>query len=113
MKRLLLVLVGTGLVLPGFVYAGDPSPWPPLGTETEVFELIDAAWMSWGLGNPAAKTRAFISRPVSYSGSMEQINILFENHASVAQFTQWAMTGGPVGNAISTVEQLINSTQFA
>jgi len=63
MKKLLILLAGAILLLPAFAFAGNPSPWPPIGTEVEVFQLEGDAWRSLGIGDPGAFARAFTSLP--------------------------------------------------
>ena len=93
MRKLLLALVGMTLLIPAFAWAGDPSPWPPVGAEVEVFKLISGNWVSLGAGNIGADARAFTSKPLAGDSNQKYWYIPFENHASVAQWVSWAITG--------------------
>ncbi|EQB64113.1 MAG: hypothetical protein RBG1_1C00001G1692 [candidate division Zixibacteria bacterium RBG-1] len=93
MKKLLILLAGAILLLPAFAFAGNPSPWPPIGTEVEVFQLEGDAWRSLGIGDPGAFARAFTSLPAVGDSNRQFWRIDFQNHASVAQWVRWSITG--------------------
>src|SRR3990172_12826519 len=93
MKKLLILLAGAILLLPAFAFAGAPSPWPPIGTEVEVFQLEGDAWRSLGIGDPGAFARAFTSLPAVGDSNRQFWRIDFQNHASVAQWVRWSITG--------------------
>src|SRR3990172_7868218 len=108
MKRLHSFLFGVVTLLPVLVYSGDPSPWPPAGTEVEVFKSDGGSWVNLGSGNPAADARAFTSYPVTVDSNLDWFVTGVQNHTSMAQWTKWAITGGVVGYTMFMFQELMS-----
>ena len=75
--------------------ASTGVPLPPGAMEVEVFYWDGTNWVSMGTGNDSAMARSWNSLPVNSGGySNKQFHtITFVNHASVAQWIDWTITG--------------------
>lgn len=96
MKRIIVILALMAVLLvPAAALAYNPGVALPAGaTEVETWYLEAGQWVSQGTGDVKALARCWSSGPSLDNACNKQNWVInFTNHASVAQWIKWAITG--------------------
>ncbi|WP_324668112.1 hypothetical protein [Geochorda subterranea] len=96
MKRLGWLLVLAALLLSGgmALAASNGYPLPPGASETKVWELQGSTWVGLTFGDPNGPARSWNSGPYNQGITNQAVTgFQFTNHASVAQWVEYTMSG--------------------